>query len=39
MFLWKTKGGESPVGRLAKEFGVHRNTPKKILDKVVKGDC
>jgi hypothetical protein len=36
MFHWKTKGGESPVGRLVKEFGVHRNTPKKILDKVVK---
>ena len=35
MFRWKTEGGDSPVGRLVKEFGVHRNTPKKILDKVV----
>lgn len=36
MFRWKTEGGESPVGRLVKEFGVHRNTPNKLLNKVVK---
>ena len=36
MFKYETEGGDSPVGRLVKEFGVHRNTPRKILNKVVK---
>ena len=36
MFRWKSENGDSPVGRLVKEFGVHRNTPRKLLDKVVK---
>ena len=36
MFKYETEGGDSPVGRLVKEFGVHRNTPRKILNKVIK---